>query len=373
MHVKAVSQNFASIAILLSTLAACGGASKSEPPATYQMGGAVQGMPLALRRQVSIASGAVGLPGAIDGPGTAARFRFPWEVTTDGRQLFVTDGGYTIRRIDINSGLVTTIAGADGQSGSTDGTGAAARFFVPRGITTDGARLYVVDSYNHTIRRIVLATGEVTTIAGKAGEYGARDGFGATARFYSPGSITTDGTNLYVTEPYNHTIRKIVIADSEVTTLAGSPGSPGLVDGIGADAKFDTPAGLTTDGANLYVADGSRVVRRVHIASRSVSTLAGSAATSGSDDGIGDSARFAAPFGITTDGTSLYVTDSNRIVRQVELATRRVSTLAGSPTSLGSANGDGAVARFDNPMGIVTNGTSLFIVDSNNQVVRRLD
>ncbi|MBI5236082.1 MAG: hypothetical protein HY886_07530, partial [Deltaproteobacteria bacterium] len=77
------------------------------------------------------------------------------------------------------------------------------------GITTDGTNLYVADTYNHTIRKIVISTGVVTTLAGTALSTGSTDGTGSVARFYNPFGITTDGTNLYVADTSNHTIRKI--------------------------------------------------------------------------------------------------------------------------------------------------------------------
>ncbi len=107
---------------------------------------------------------------------------------------------------------VTHLAGTLGGAGSLDNTGAAARFSNPSGITGDGTNLYVADTYNHTIRKIVIATGEVTTLAGTAGMSGSLDNTGAAARFYRPYGITSDGTNLYVADTENHTIRKIVIA-----------------------------------------------------------------------------------------------------------------------------------------------------------------
>jgi len=88
--------------------------------------------------------------------------------------------------------------------------GTAARFSAPNGITTDGTNLYVTDTGNSTIRKIVISTGVVTTLAGSsAGSSGSTDGTGTSARFYSPYGITTDGTNLYVADTFNHTIRKI--------------------------------------------------------------------------------------------------------------------------------------------------------------------
>ena len=123
---------------------------------------------------------------------------------------------------------VTHLAGPLGGSRNSYGTGEEANFYYPHGITGDGTNLYVADTNNHTIRKIVIASGVVTTLAGTAGSLGSADGTGATARFNLPCGITSDGTNLYVADTSNHTIRKIVIASGEVTTLevrAGSSGS----------------------------------------------------------------------------------------------------------------------------------------------------
>jgi hypothetical protein len=141
--------------------------------------------------------------------------------TTDGTNLYVVDqDDHTIRKVVISTGEVTTIAGGPGQQGYVDGTGSAARFHFCRGITTDGVNLYVVD--DQTIRKIVIATGAVTTIAGKAGKYGYLDGTGSDTRFNDPSGVATDGTNLYASDSDNNTIRKVVIATSTVSTIAGS-------------------------------------------------------------------------------------------------------------------------------------------------------
>jgi len=92
--------------------------------------------------------------------------------------------------------------------GSADGTGAAASFYSPADITTDGAHLYVTDSDNHKIRKIEIATGVVTTLAGSGSE-GSDDGVGTAAKFYNPDGITTNGFVLFVTDSENNTVRKI--------------------------------------------------------------------------------------------------------------------------------------------------------------------
>ena len=107
------------------------------------------------------------------------------------------------------STVVTTLAGT-GSSGSANGTGTSASFNYPMGITTDGTNLYVADYSNHLIRKIVISTGAVTTVAG-TGSSGSANGTGTSASFNNPDGITTDGTNLYVTDTYNYLIRKIVL------------------------------------------------------------------------------------------------------------------------------------------------------------------
>ena len=105
------------------------------------------------------------------------------------------------------SGAVTTLAGT-GSSGSANGTGTSASFNCPTGITTDGTNLYLADYNNHLIRKIVISTGAVTTVAG-TGSSGSANGTGTSASFNFPYGITTDGTNLYVVDTSNHLIRKI--------------------------------------------------------------------------------------------------------------------------------------------------------------------
>ncbi|MBT5582053.1 MAG: hypothetical protein HOJ56_17230, partial [Acidimicrobiaceae bacterium] len=129
------------------------------------------------------------------------------------------------------AGEVTTLAGSAGSSGSDDGTGTEARFYNPTGVAVDGdGNLYVTERYSHTIRKVTPA-GEVTTFAGSAGSAGSDDGTGAAARFREPTGVAVDGDgNLYVADAGNNTIRKVTPA-GEVTTLAGSAGSSGSING----------------------------------------------------------------------------------------------------------------------------------------------
>lgn len=303
--------------------------------------------------------------GYVDGTGTGTKFNTPDGVTTDGTNLYVADtANNVIRQIDKATGAVTTLAGTAGATGSTDGTGSGASFNNPRGITTDGTNLYVADTNNNNIRKVEIATGVVTTFSG-TGSAGNTDGTGTGASFSGPIGITTDGTNLYVADFGNHTIRQIVIATGVVTTLAGTAGSSGSTDAIGTAALFTNPCDVTTDGTNLYVADfGNSKIRQISLhavgltPAYNVTTIA---------------SGFNGPENITTDGTNLYVADTfNHTIRQIAIATGAVTTLAGTVGSPGLTDGAGSVARFNTPEGLVVDGTSLYVSDTGNSLIRKI-
>lgn len=361
------------------SIAACGGGSgdtnSSSNTTGNLMGGAVQGKPLSLTGAVTTWAGTSGTFGSADGIGASASFQGPNSITTDGANLYVTDtSNSTIRKIVVATGAVTTFAGTAGTWGSSNGTGSAASFMFPCGITTDGTNLYVADTNNHTIRKIVLASGAVTTIAGTPGVFGSSDGSGAEAKFNWPKSITTDGINLYVADTGNSTIRKMSISSGVVTTLAGTAGFYGSTDGIGPAARFGGPYGITTDASNLYVTDSNNnTIRKIEISTGAVTTLAGSTGVLGASDGIGTAATFNWPNGITTDGTNLYVADTNNsTIRKIEISSGIVKTLAGTAGNFGSADGTGAPASFNRPIGIITNGISLYVSDTSNNSIRKL-
>ena len=337
-----VSSSALSSSAISSEVSSSSPASSSSSQAMpVLMGGAIQGHPLNIATVVSTFAG-----------GDDIFFR-PDGITTDGTNLYVADTwNNAIRKIVIATGEVSTLAG--GGHGSEDGIGAAASFFDPSAITTDGTNLYVTDSGNYTIRKIVIATGAVTTLAGAAGASGSADGTGAAARFSMHYGITTDGTNLYVADSNNYTIRKIVIATGVVTTLAGTAQRRGNVDGTGAEAIFYFPEGITTDGTNLYVDDTvNNTIRKIVIATGVVTTFADSTAS-----------------GITTDGTNLYLAGDT--IRKIDMATGAVTTLAGTEGVYGSMDGVGSAASFNRPYGITTDGFDLFVTDTYNNTIRRI-
>lgn len=299
-----------------------------------------------------------------------ASFNQPNGIATDGSNLYVADtANNRIRKVVIATGEVTTLAGWETE-GSQDGSGTEALFSQPFGIAVDGRNLYVADSGNNLIRKIVIATREVTTLAG-SGEPGAIDATATGALFKGPMGIATDGSNLYVADYYNNKVRKIVIASGKVTTLAGS-GSEGAADGTGTAASFNHPIGITTDGENLYVTDyANHKIRKIVIASGVVTTLAGSG-TAGSADGTGTAASFNNPGHLAADATNLYVADTyNQKIRKVVIATGEVSTLAGSGTA-GGIDALGKVARFNGPFGIATDGSNLYVSDTESNTIRKI-
>jgi hypothetical protein len=276
-------------------------------------------------------------------------------------------------------GSLTVLAGQVGSLGSADGTGTAAQFNAPAGIVSDGAgNLYVADSENGTIREIAIATGAVTTLAGMPGFTAGMDGTGTAASFDHPWGIASDGAgNLYVADTSNHTIRKIVIATRAVTTLAGTAGSDGTADGTGADARFSWPTGIASDGAgNLWVVDElNDTIRKVVIATGVVTTAAGTAGVPGSADGIGAAVSFYDVIGICSDGAgSLYISDAaNDMIRKMVIATGAVTTLAGAAQMAGSTDGTGAAARFFYPKGVASDGAgNLYVADSKNNTIRKI-
>ena len=190
----------------------------------------------------------------------ATGFNNPYGITVVGTTAYVCDFNTNRIKKITSDGTMTTFAGS-GTHATTDGTGTAAAFKYPYGITNDGTNLYVVASGSHAIRKIVIATAVVTTFAGTAGTSGFTDATGTSAKFNTPRSIMCDnaGANLYVTDQNNYRIRKIVISTGAVTTLAGS-GVNGDSDGTGTAAQFSSPRGIAIDStdANLYVLDDTK-------------------------------------------------------------------------------------------------------------------
>jgi sugar lactone lactonase YvrE len=270
---------------------------------------------------------------------------------------------------------VTILAGQAGSPGSLDGAAAAARFQAPGGVAVDSAgNVYVADTGNNAIRKI-SPYGAVTTLAGLAGSHGSIDSLGGAARFWAPFGIAVDkSANLYVAEMANGAIRKIS-SSGNVSTLAGLAGNPGTNDGVGDNAQFRNPWGVAVDrNGTVYVADTSSSTIRKITPAGAVSTLAGLPGNSGFSDGIGAQARFWNPHGVAVDAAgNLYVADTgNNIIRKITSA-GAVSTLAGRAGSPGLADGAPGASQLRHPQGLALDGAGrVYVADTDNGAIREL-
>ncbi len=354
----------------------------------------------------------------VDGSRGVAAFASPSGVAIDaGGNLYVADYlNDTIRKIT-PAGVVTTVAGSPGATGTADGNGRAARFFLPFALTVDASgSVYVADTHSHTIRRITPA-GDVSTWAGAPGVAGSDDGDRLSARFNLPAGVAVDraGTTIYVADFGNNTVRAISLA-GRATTLAGKAGEDGNVDGNGSAARFEYPTGVAVDAAgNVLLADPDTGLRRItpagdvttitgltaasgpngvafgndgslyvaelyaqtvsRISPAGVATrLAGAFGVQGYADGNGGTALFHLPYSVAVDAFgNAYVADVlNCVIRKVTPA-GTVTTFAGRGPSAGFADGMGSLAQFASPRGIAVDaGGTTYVADTFNHLIRKI-
>ena len=307
----------------------------------------------------------------VDGSATVVRFNQIDAIAaaTDGT-MFVVDRTQ-VRRINTD-GSVKTIAGAL-TAGNENGVGVTARFKILMGIacTADGKTIYVADETDHTIRKVVLDTaasleGTVTTLAGATGAPGSSNGVGTAGTFNKPVglALSPDESALFVADQANHLIRKIDVSTQTVSTLAGS-GTAGFKDDTGSAAQFDAPSGIAcASNGDVYVADTKNHRIRKITGAGVVTTLAGSP-DRGLVNGTGTASSFNQPSDLALDRGSglLYVVDAlNLAIRRVNVADGAVTTtkkfnslnpiavvLKGPKTLVVAGNNDGRIQSLDLP------------------------
>jgi dihydroxyacetone kinase DhaKLM complex PTS-EIIA-like component DhaM len=305
-----------------------------------------------------------------------------WSSTASNRRF------YFCAKEEEDQFSVSLLAGAaDGSSGTSNGIGTNVQFYYPLevSLSSDDSYALVADSYNHMIRKIVMSTSAVSLLAGSTGvSYGTSNGIGTNAQFYHPRGVSLSSEDSYalVADSYNHMIRKIVMSTSAVSSVAGSTGgSYGTSNGIGTNAQFWYPraVSLSSDDSYALVADSyNHMIRKIVMSTSAVSLLAGSmGGLSGTSNGIGTSARFNVPAGVSLSSDDSYalVADSyNHMIRKIVMSTSAVSLVAGAADgSSGSSNGIGTNARFYNPSVSLSSDDSYALVpDYSNHMIRKI-
>jgi len=279
----------------------------------------------------------------------------------------------------LSAEVVAPVSGSNGEAGFMDGKGSAAIFNDPMGLARDSqGNVFICDARNHVIRKITSA-GVVSTLAGQPGVEGAVDGVGGNARFRFPADIAVSPAgDLYVADSGNHCIRKVK-ADGTVTTVAGMLGSANditvdygttaytvvapVLDGKGTAARFNGPCGIAYAGGFLYVSDtGNHLIRRIDL-NNSVTTMAGKPGAWGAADGTGATARLNAPMGmcIGADG-NIYIADSENHTIRCMTPSGAVTTYSGRAGQHGCKPGFRLDARYSAPADICVHPDGGFIV-----------
>ncbi len=320
-------------------------------------------------------AGVVDSVGNYDGPVYEATFNNPHGIAVDQYGNIYTADRYshTIRKITTD-GMVETLAGQNGITGSQDGDASISTFNEPWGLCVDLlGNVIVADTRNNKIRRI-SPDGIVSTVAGN-GNFGVVNGAAEFSAFGNPTGVECDTNGIiYVADHLTHTIRKID-TDGTVSTIAGTPYLTGSTDGPATQATFNRPYGLTLDlDGNILIADEWNHKIRMIDQNGNVSTLAGSGVL-GSSDGIGSEVSFNYPWDMTVDENgNIFVADGyNNIIRKI-FPNGNVITYVGTAENSGATDGVGALASFNGATSIAINEATqeIYVGDAYNNLVRKI-
>ncbi len=278
-------------------------------------------------------------------------------------------------------GIITTVAGTGVIGSSGDGAVATlARLYGPSGVAIDGAgNIYIADTQNNKIRRVAVSTNIISTYAGNGLPTYSGDGSAAVnASIRYPYGLAFDASgNLYFSDQYNHRVRRVNVATGIITTVAGN-GSANY-DGDGgpaSSASLNFPSGIAFNAAGeLFIADQSNNRIRKISTNGIISTVAGSGELGSSGDGAAaTSAKLANPTGVAVSADNkLYIADSlNNKIRVVNLSTGTISTFAGTGSANYTGNdGNATAATLNSPKDVrVDSANNVLIVDQFNHVVR---
>ena len=327
------------------------------------------------------------------GPATVASLNDPYASLSDSAgNLYIADtGNNVVRRVDGQTGIITTVAGTGiGGYGGDGGPATSAQLWNPSGLALDGAgNLYIADRRNLLVRKLALGTGLITTVAGSTTATSLGDNGPATSALLTgPVGLALDSAgNLYLADVYR--VRKVTAMTGTITTVAG--GGSGTTNGDGGpalSASLGYATGVALDPANnLYIADaGNSVVRKVTAATGIITTVAGSPQSSpynspvsfSGDGGPATSAHLSEPYAIAIDASgNLYIADEyNGAIREVFASSGIITTVAGIPpklcSSVGGDGGSSVNAALCDATGVSLDGAgNILIADSATNRIRK--
>ena len=288
-----------------------------------------------------------------------------------------------IRKITISTGIISTIAGTGTGGYNGDGILAtAAQINIPSALAFDNnGDLYFTDRSNSRIRKIAMATGIISTVAGTAATGYNGDGILATAaQLNNPNEVSFDASgDMYIADWLNNRVRKVNMSTGVISTIAGTGAAGYNGDGIAATAaQINGPCGITFDNAgNIYIAEyGGARVRKITIGTGLISTIAGTGSFGYNGDGIAaTAAQLNGCAYIKFDAAeNMFIGDGiNNRVREIIKSTGIISTIAGTGTV--GYNGDGipaATAQLNRPFYILFDQPkcNMYIADYYNNRIR---
>ncbi|MEG4342638.1 thioredoxin-like domain-containing protein [Microcoleus sp. A003_D6] len=297
-----------------------------------------------------------------------------------GSCLFIADSGHNRIVVSTIEGEVLHVIGT-GKPGLTDGDFEEAEFFAPQGMAfdTESQILYVADTENHALRKIDFTTQRVETVAGtgeQSHEIAPRSGKGLETQLNSPWDLERVGNRLFIAMAGSHQIWEMQLDTGTIATYAGI-GRESCVDGNLAESAFSQPSGLSTDRSELFVADSEiSSIRAVGIdEDPKVRTVCGSGELFGfgDKDGRAEEVRLQHCLGVEYAQNYLWVADTyNHKIKRIDHRGGTCRTMIGDGTA-GLVDAKGLNARFFEPSGLSAIGSHLFIADTNNHAIRRVE
>lgn len=321
------------------------------------------------------------------GAATSAGFYYPYDVAADSSgNIYIADTfNYRIRKLAIDTGIISTVAGTGTSGFSVDGILATdSKINGSYGVSVDAAgNIYIADTYNNRIRKVDAATGIISTVAGNGTASFSGDGGPATsASLNNPRKVILDSDgNIYIADTNNNRIRMVDASTGIISTIAGNGSGAFAGDGGSAtSASLYWPYSVAADNSgNLYIADYMNMrIRKVEKATGIISTVAGKSGTGlityTGEGGPATSAQISTPYGVTVDGAgNIFIAASYRILK-VDAVTGILNTVAGN--GVGGFSGDGGIATTANlnaPSGITIDAAgNLIIADTSNHRIRKV-